>query len=154
MRKKWKKKDLYIANFIEDNYDDEGNKIAMYDKPIYIGKENIQPLSGQSDIVEYGTRVTKMQKVLLDMNFKVESNNKVNDINKMMVKELDKMTVKSLTLKYRDQKVTIKEKDLAYLDRITPDGEQVNGDNANYKIDSVREQNKKIAIYFEKLPNK
>ena len=47
-----------------------------------------------------------------------------------------------------------KEKELAYLDRITPEGEKVNGDKANYKIDSVREQNKKIAIYFEKLPNK
>lgn len=121
MRKKWKKKDLYIVSFIQDEYDDEGNKIPTYAKPEYIGKENIQPLSGESDIAEYGEKVEKMQKVLLDYD-----------------KYLGKF----------------KEKDLAYLDRITPDGEQVNGDNANYKIDSVREQNKKIAIYFEKLPNK
>ena len=35
-----------------------------------------------------------------------------------------------------------------------PEGEEVYGDNANYKVDSVRNQNRKIAIYFEKLPNK
>lgn len=121
MRSKWKKKDLYIASFVKDEHDDEGNKISTYSKPEYIGKENIQPLSGESDIAEYGTRVTKMQKVLLDYD-----------------KYLGKF----------------KENDLAYLDGITPDGEQVNGDNANYRIDSARNQNKKIAIYFEKLPNK
>ncbi len=154
MRRKWRKKDLYIANFLRDEYDDEGNKISTYDKPIYIGKENIQPLSGQSDIVEYGTRVTKMQKVLLDTNFKIKNNNKVKNIDGLPVKELDVMTVKSLTLKYNDQKITIKENDLAYLDGAIPESEQVNGDNANYRVDSVRYQNKKIAIYFEKLPNK
>lgn len=121
MRRKWKKKDLYIASFLKDEYDDEGNKIPTYDKPEYLGKKNIQALSGQSDVAEYGTRVIKMQKVLLDYD-----------------KYLGKF----------------KEKDLAYLDGITAEGEQVNGDNANYRIDSVRNQNKKIAIYFEKLPNK
>lgn len=121
MKRKWNKKDLYIASFVKDEYDDEGNKIPTYAKPEYIGKQNIQPLSGESDVTEYGTRVTKMQKVLLDYD-----------------KYLGKF----------------KENDLAYLDEITPDGEQVNGDNANYRIDSVRNQNKKIAVYFEKLPNK
>ena len=121
MRSKWKKKDLYIASFLKDEYDDEGNKISTYAKPDYIGKENIQPWSVQSDVAEYGTRVTKMQKVLLDYD-----------------KYLGKF----------------KENDLAYLDGITPKDEQVYGDNANYKINSVRNQNKKIAIYFEKLPNK
>ena len=121
MRRKWKKKDLYIASFLKDDYDDKGNKISTYSKPEYIGKENIQPLSGESDIAEYGTRVTKMQKVLLDYD-----------------KYLGKF----------------KENDLAYLDGITPNGEQIHGDNANYRIDSVRNQNRKIAIYFEKLPNK
>ena len=100
MRSKWKKKDLYIASFLKDEYDDEGNKISTYAKPEYIGKENIQSLSGESDIAEYGEKVEKMQKVLLDYD--------------------------------------------KYLGKF----------KANYKIDSVREQNKKIAIYFEKLPNK
>ena len=53
MRSKWKKKDLYIASFLKDEYDDEGNKISTYAKPEYVGKENIQPLSGESDVAEY-----------------------------------------------------------------------------------------------------
>lgn len=120
-RIKWKKKSLYIASFIEDSLDDYGNKITVYNKPEFIGKENIQPLSGSTDIEEYGNKVSKMQKVLLDYD-----------------KYLGKF----------------KENDLAYIEDTTPEGEEVFGDNANYRIDSVRNQNRKIAIYFEKLPNK
>ncbi len=121
MRNKWKKKSLYIASFIKDEYDNEGNKISTYAKPEFIGEENIQSLSGYTDVQEYGNKVVKMQKVLLDYN-----------------KYLGKF----------------KENDLAYIEDKTPDEEQVYGDNANYRIDSVRNQNRKIAIYFEKLPNK
>ncbi len=120
-RSKWKKKSLYIASFIEDSLDDCGNTISTYDEPVFIGLENIQPLSGSTDIEEYGNKVSKMQKVLLDYD-----------------KYLGKF----------------KENDLAYIEDVTPEGEEVYGDNANYRIDSVRSQNRKIAIYFEKLPNK
>lgn len=154
MRRKWKKKDLYIANYIKDEYDEEYNKIPTYSKPEYLGKQNIQPLSGESDIVEYGAKVTKMQKVLLDINFKAQNENKVKDIDGLEVKELNDITVKELTLRYSDKSISIKENDLAYLDGAKPDNEQTYGDKANYRIDSVRTQNKKIAIYFEKLPNK
>ena len=41
--------------------------------------------------------------------------------------------------------------DLAYLDGVTPNGEAVNGQNANYRIYSVRPQNNIIKIYFLKL---
>lgn len=41
--------------------------------------------------------------------------------------------------------------DLAYLDGVTPDGEAINGQNANYRIYSVRPQNSIIKIYFLKL---
>lgn len=120
-RSKWKKKSLYIAGFIEDSLDDYGNKITIYTEPEFVGEENIQPLSGSTDIEEYGNKVSKMQKVLLDYD-----------------KYLGKF----------------KENDLAYIEDTTPEGEEVFGDNANYRIDSVRNQNRKIAIYFEKLPNK
>ena len=120
-RSKWKKKSLYIASFVEDSLDDYGNKITTYAKPVFVGKENIQPLSGSTDIEEYGNKVSKMQKVLLDYD------------------------------KYLGK---IKENDLAYIEDCTPKGEEVNGDNANYRVESVRNQNRKIAIYFEKLPNK
>lgn len=126
MRSNWKKKSLYIASFLNDDMDDYGQTIATYDEPVFIGVENIQPLSGSTDIEEYGNKVIKMQKVLLDYD-----------------KYLNKF----------------KENDLAYIevDKTVIDKEIENktyGDNANYRIDSVRNQNRKIAIYFEKLPNK
>ncbi len=121
MRSKWKKKSLYIASFLKDEYDDEGNTISTYAEPQFIGEENIQSLSGTSEVQEYGTKVSKMQKVLLD---------------------------------YDQYLGKFKENDLAYIEDTTPEGEEVYGDNANYRVDSVRNQNTKIAIYFEKLPNK
>lgn len=154
MRRKWKKKSLYIASFVKDDIDDFGNKISIYEKPIFIGKENIQPLSGESDIEEFGIKVSKMQKVLLDWTIKIRNKNTVKDINTMPVNELNKIRVRELMMKYTSIDMPIKENDLAYLDGTTPENEGIYGDNANYRVDSVRYQNKKVAIYFEKLPNK
>ena len=44
--------------------------------------------------------------------------------------------------------------DLAYLDGQTPSNEKTNGQNANYRIDAILNQNKAIVIYFEKLASK
>jgi len=44
-----------------------------------------------------------------------------------------------------------KEGDLAYLDGLTPNYEEFNGTDANYKIYSVMNQNKVIVILFERL---
>lgn len=41
--------------------------------------------------------------------------------------------------------------DLAYLDGVTPDGEVINGQKANYRIYAVQPQNNIIKIYFLKL---
>lgn len=41
--------------------------------------------------------------------------------------------------------------DLAYLYGATPDGELVYGDNANYRVKTVKEQNVKIMILFEEI---
>ena len=120
-RRSFRTKELYIASFLREDEEDYNNSIKVYDEPQYLGKQNIQPLSGNSDIAEYGARVRQMQKVLLDYD-----------------KYLGKF----------------KENDVAYLDGITPEKENVFGEKANYRIHSVRNQNKKIAIYFEKLPNK
>lgn len=43
------------------------------------------------------------------------------------------------------------EGDKAYLDGLNPLEEKTHGSNANYMIDSVRHQNKKICIYFQKI---
>lgn len=40
--------------------------------------------------------------------------------------------------------------DLAYLDGVTPDNELAYGDNANYRIYAIRNQNTIIRIYFIK----
>lgn len=112
------KKDLYVAKLIKEGLDDYGMNIPEYAKPKYYGKFNIQPLSGESDIAEYGSRVSKMQRMLVDYD------------------------------KYLN---VFKEGDVAYLDRVTPKEEEVFGDKANYRISSIREQHRKIAIYFEKI---
>lgn len=44
-----------------------------------------------------------------------------------------------------------KEFDVAYLDGITPEGETVNGEKANYSLYPPRNQNKRIIIYFKRL---
>ena len=54
-------------------------------------------------------------------------------------------------IKYKNY---FKENDLAYLDDISPDGEENFGDNANYKLYPPRNQNKVIVIYFERLTGK
>lgn len=47
-----------------------------------------------------------------------------------------------------------KEDDVAYLDGVLPEGEISNGANANYRITSVLNQNKRIAIIFERRTGK
>ena len=46
------------------------------------------------------------------------------------------------------------ENDVAYLDGCSPVDENEYGENANYRIDAVLNQNKCIAIYFEKRAGK
>lgn len=153
-RSNWKNKSLYIASFIKDELDDYGNLTPMYSKPIYIGKQNIQPLSGSVDVEEYGNRVSKIQKVLLDPFLKKDTTFTICDINKSNLFKINKLKISIFIRKKQKIKNYIKENDLAYLDGVTPENETNHGDNANYRVDSVRVQNKKIAIYFEKLPNK
>ncbi|MFR7590218.1 MAG: hypothetical protein ACLUVC_02145 [Longibaculum sp.] len=54
-------------------------------------------------------------------------------------------------LDYDDWINKIKEKDVVYLYGITPNGEENNGDNANYKVVAVLPQNLKIMVYFERI---
>lgn len=53
----------------------------------------------------------------------------------------------------RDKNI-FKENDLVYLDGATPEGEQENGDNANYRAYPPRIQNKVVLVYFERLSGK
>lgn len=61
----------------------------------------------------------------------------------------NKMKIATVNLfKYKDK---FKEFDLAYLDGNTPKNELVNGENANYRIYAIKEQNAILKIYFLKL---
>ena len=120
MIRKWRKKQTYVAKYIRDDLDDDGNLIPIYDEPEDLGLLNVQPLSGTTDSETYGARVREMQKILFD---------------------------------YDDYLYQFKENDVFYVDGANPTGEASYGDNANYKVDSVRNQNKLIAVYIEKLPN-
>lgn len=55
------------------------------------------------------------------------------------------------TYKYQGK---IKEFDLAYLYGATPDNENYNGENANYKVVTCIPQNTKILVYFERIVKK
>lgn len=123
----WYKKDLWIATLIGNGEDDYGMRVSLFNAPEYIGKFNIQPLSGQSTSAfgntiqrDFGDKVEKMQSVLLDYD------------------------------KYIDK---FHEDDLAWINT-SPDENDTTGYSANYRIVSIRNQNKKIAIYFEKLIDK
>lgn len=53
-----------------------------------------------------------------------------------------------LDVKYKDK---IKEFDLAYLYKITPKNENINGINANYYVRTCAEQNTVIMVVFEEI---
>lgn len=123
----WYKKDLWIATLAEDGEDDYGMRVSVYNTPEYIGKFNIQPLSGQSTSAfgntiqrDFGDKVEKMQSVLLDYDTYIDR---------------------------------FHEDDLAWINA-SPAEDDTTGYSANYRIVSIRNQNRKIAIYFEKLIDK
>ena len=62
--------------------------------------------------------------------------------------------VQRAVIEYKKYFGKFKEFDVAYLDGVTPDGEKVNGENANYRLYPPRNQNKVILLYFERLTAK
>lgn len=56
-----------------------------------------------------------------------------------------------IPISYKD---TFKEFDVAYLEGATPDGETINGMQANYRLLPPRNGNSAIIIYFEKIIGK
>ena len=59
--------------------------------------------------------------------------------------------VQRAVIEYKKYFGKFKEFDVAYLDGVTPDEEEVNGENANYRLYPPRNQNKVIVLYFERL---
>lgn len=108
----------YIGSKLESTFDDNGNEITLYDIPKKY-RFNIQPVSGTSDIQEFGEHANKMKVAVITNRKKYDGK--------------------------------FKEFDCAYLDGATPDGETINGENANYRVYAVQYQNVAIRIFFIKL---
>lgn len=110
-------KSIYIATQKEIDTNEYGVDEVTYNRPIKY-RFNYQPTTGQSEIMTYGDRVTKMY---------------------------------SMYINRRLYDGKFHEGDLAYIEGITPEGENYNGEKANYRISSVRPQNLVIAIYMERI---
>lgn len=115
------KKQVYISTRKNElEYDEYGNQTAIFNTPKKY-EFNVQPLSGELDVQEFGERVLSMQRAVISKDL-----------------YLDKFH----------------EGDVAYLDGTNPNYETENGNNANYRICSVRNQNTKIILLFERLTGK
>jgi hypothetical protein len=119
--KNWNKT-CYISNLISTTVDEYGNEINEYSTPIKY-KMNIQPTKTNSN---------------LSSSYELH----------MYGATIDKAYKALVSYDFKDK---VKEGDIAYLDGATPEGETVNGENANYIVQSVRPQNLATAIYFSKL---
>lgn len=119
MKRSWNKI-IWISKKIGVKEDGYGHEVPIYDKP-EIYKMNVQPISSEADIQEFGENAKQMQKAVIE------------------------------SIKYLGK---FKEFDVAYLDGATPDEEETNGANANYRLHPPRNQNKVIQIYFERLAGK
>lgn len=105
-------KEIYISNKTVKTTE-KGQEVAVYTNPKRYFF-NVQPASGETDIIEYGEKISKMFRAIIN-------------------------------IRYKDK---FKEGDIAYLDGVKPNDTNT---NYNYKIVSVRNQNKRIAIYFERI---
>lgn len=119
----------------------------QWKKEIYIAKKE-KDKDGQDVIDKYGkVRYLKPKKYL----FNVQPLNGSTDI---MGYGQDAQQIQRATINFEKYFGIFEVDDLAYLDGVTPKDETNNGERANYRIDAVLNQNKIIAIYFEKLTEK
>lgn len=116
------KSKCYIGSKLDSTFDDSGNEIKRYDKPEkYLF--NIQPVNSST------ASASEIQSF-------------GENVNKMRV------AVITNRKKYENK---FKEFDCVYLDGATPEGEIINGQNANYRIYSVNNQNVIIRVFFIKI---
>ena len=65
---KWNKK-IYIASKLPLAYDDFGNQIVVYDTPKSY-EFNVQPISADVDLMEFGEKANMIQKAVIPMSYK------------------------------------------------------------------------------------
>lgn len=119
-------KPLYIARKKKVTYDDYNNEIVEYDKPFRFLSDE-QPIN-----VNYQPLNWKTLQSYMSVYGETKSN---------VVQALIDYTYVNV----------FKEFDLAYLYGVTPKGEKVYGENANYIVKAFRRQNTKILVIFEEI---
>lgn len=107
---------VYIAPFLKEDTDDDGNVISVYDTPFSIDRVSLNAMNGDYEVQVFGNKVKRMCRCMPDRK------------------------------RYLGR---IKEGDAAYLYGATPEGETVNGDNANYHVVAVLPKGVKMMVYFE-----
>lgn len=96
---------------------------------------------------EYGNEITNYDKAK-QYSFNISPIKDESEI-KEFGELANKMKMATVNLfKYKDK---FKDFDLAYLDGNSPKNELVNGENANYRIYTTKEQNAVLKIYFLKI---
>lgn len=60
-----KKRKIYLARWIREDYDDDDNPIQIYEKPIALSC-TLNSLSGSYDVAVYGDKIKNMCKTMLD----------------------------------------------------------------------------------------
>lgn len=113
------KSKIYIASWLNNDTDEFGNDINVYDEPQKY-MFNVQTLNESVEMEVFGRKVVSSKVISITEKKKY--------LNKF------------------------KEFDVVYIDN-SPEGELTFGDNADYFISGVRNQNTSIRIYLTKLTN-
>lgn len=114
-------KKIYIARKSDIEYDDYNNQIVTYDTPFYLGKFNYQPIVEGKELYAYMREHGETKGRLIKL---------------------------FLDAKYDGM---FKEFDLAYLYGANPNNEEIDGENANFKVTVFAPQNTVILVIFEEI---
>ena len=117
-----------------------GNIFKRWYKPIYIATK-----TGSMIDDDYNETSVYDKPVLYKMN--IQPANASSDLEAFGETSFSMMRA---IVPYEFFKNKIKEFDVAYV-YTKPEGEAMNGDNADYRVKSVAEQNLVIVIYLEKI---
>lgn len=126
----------------------------QWKKEIYIAKKE-KDKNGENIIDRYGNvKYAKAKKYCFNVQPIGGTTNSTSGRTDIMDYGQKAMQMQRAIIDYKTYIGIFDVDDLAYLDGATPKGEIQNGDNANFRIDAILNQNKVIAIYFEKLTEK
>ena len=113
-------------------------------KPLYIAKKKSITYD------DYNNEIIEYEKPFFFGNVNYQPLNLVSLQSYLSVYGETRSNVVQALIDYTYEN-TFKEFDLAYLYGVTPKGEKVYGENANYIVKAFRKQNTKILVIFEEI---